>query len=82
MTVLVGNETRTVTINSVRPELDKNKHFSTTKTPYLTMGVVRTLKPVKCSMKNLNERLFEKLESITHLSSLPLSWRGQNVKSF
>ena len=42
MTVLVGNETRTVTINSVRPELDKNKHFSTTKTPYLTMGVAKT----------------------------------------
>lgn len=30
MTVLVGNETRTVAINSVRPELDKNNDFSTT----------------------------------------------------
>lgn len=81
MTVLVGNETRTVTINPVRPEWDKNNHFSTTKTPYLTIGVVGT-KTCKMFNEKFERMSFWKLESITHFSSLPLSWRGQNVKSF
>ena len=36
MTVLVGNETRIVTLNTVRKELDKAIDFSTTKIPYRT----------------------------------------------